>query len=60
MAGQDGLSADSGHRLDSTLRHLVWLQECGISAGVAQPHLSGLRFHFLLRGWDDVKGPFFS
>lgn len=44
--------------LGSTLQYLLQLRESGCSAAVAQKRLSGVRFHLLLRGREDVTKDF--
>ncbi|KAM4029675.1 uncharacterized protein ACNLHF_024605 [Anomaloglossus baeobatrachus] len=52
------MSCDAS-RLEATCDYLFHLFQSGFSGSVAQHRLSGVSFHFRLRGWPDVTKVFF-
>lgn len=58
LAGSHILWSDPTFLLGVSLRYLLQLRDQGVSATVAQRRLSGVRFHLLLRGSEDVTKAF--
>lgn len=51
--GDRSVDSSDSERLQVTVEYFLSLRSAGLSAAVAQRRLSGLSFHFKLRGWVD-------
>lgn len=54
LVGSRRVASVESDRLQVTTEYVLCLREQGASAALAQRRLSGLSFHFNLRGWNDV------
>lgn len=52
------VDTDDTVRLEVTTEYMLQLRELGVSSSVVQKKLSGVSFHFKLRGWEDVTKTF--
>ncbi|XP_044151282.1 uncharacterized protein LOC122939275 [Bufo gargarizans] len=58
IVGERDVGARDDLRLEVTVEWLLYLRSLRVSAAVAQRRLSGIAFHFKLRGWSDVTKHF--
>lgn len=58
LAGREVIWSSASSLLEVSLRYLMQLRSQGCSAAVARRRLSGVRFHLLMRGCEDVTGAF--
>lgn len=58
LVGDRRVESSESERLQVTVEYFLSLREAGLSAAVAQRRLSGLAFHFKIRGWADTTKHF--
>ncbi|KAM4031882.1 LOW QUALITY PROTEIN: uncharacterized protein ACNLHF_019259 [Anomaloglossus baeobatrachus] len=58
FAGHPPIDSSEPARLAATVRYLIHLRDSGFSGSVARNRLTGIAFHFKLRGWSDITKSF--